>query len=59
MRFAIGFYTKDAVLADALTIIVNDGSFAAYNYRLSPEEMQKVVDSQDETARMVTRWEKR
>lgn len=57
LRHAIGFYTKEAVLADTETIIVNDGSFAAFNFRLSPEEMQRAVDSQDEAVAMRTGWE--
>lgn len=59
MRFAIGFYTDVAVLADAKTVIVNDGSFAAFNSRLSQKEMQEVVDNQDETGRTVERWAKK
>jgi hypothetical protein len=57
LRHAVGFYIKGTNLADTETIIVNDGSFATYNFRLSPDEMREVVEHQDEIERMKTRWE--
>lgn len=44
---AVAINIHDARLADIETVIINGQSFAGYNYRLSTEELQEVVDGQD------------
>lgn len=47
-RMAVGVRVKALADKGQGTLILNDQSFSVYNYELTNEEIQAVVDSQDE-----------
>ena len=54
---AVGLLTKELINEGVETVVICEGSFAAYNYVLSYEEVKGVVESLDYQEEMKNLWE--